>query len=85
MEYPDEIIYKINQFYREAKFNIENIKTVVNNIYKNRTKYLMKSTNFFINNFLKQHIDFIKSNINYSFIMNEYYLTKYNELDNLYK
>ena len=38
MEYPEEIKYKINQFYDETVFNIDNIKLVVNSIYEKRIK-----------------------------------------------
>ena len=84
MEYPEEIIYKINQFYEEALFNINNIKTVVNYIYQKRIKYIIKSTNIYINNFIKNNINYIKVNINSSYIFDQYYLSKFLELDNLY-
>ena len=84
LEYPEEILYKIEQFYNEAKFNVENIKSVINNIYKSRINYIIKSTNIFINNFLKNHINYVKININSSCIIYKYYLTKFIELDNLY-
>ena len=84
MEYPEEIVYKIEQFYNEAKFNIDNIKSVINNIYKSRINYIINSTNIFINNFLENHINYIKVNINSSYIVNKYYFSKYIELDNLY-
>ena len=83
-EYPEEIVYKIEQFYNEAKFNIDNIKSVINNIYKSRINYIINSTNIFINNFLENHINYIKVNINSSYIVNKYYFSKYIELDNLY-
>ena len=84
LEYPEEIVYKINQFYDETLFNIDNIKSVINYIYKKRIKYIIKSTNIYINNFIKQHINYIKVNINSSCIFDEFYLSKYSELDNLY-
>ena len=84
LEYPEEIVYKIEQFYNESKFNIDNIKSVINNIYKNRINYIIKTTNIFINNFLRNHINYIKININSSCIINKYYATKCIELDNLY-
>ena len=84
LEYPEEIVYKIEQFYDEAKFNIDNIKSVINYIYKGRINYIIKSTNIFIDNFLKNNIDYIKININSSYIINKYYLKKCIELDELY-
>ena len=84
LEYPEEIVYKINQYYDEALFNIDNIKSIINYIYKKRIKYIIQSTNIYINNFIKQHIKYIKVNINSSYIFDEYYISKYSELDNLY-
>ena len=84
LEYPEEIIYKINQFYNEAIFNIDNIKSIINNIYEDRIRYIIKNTNLFINDLIKKHFNYIKANINYTYIVDKYYLSKYNELDNLY-
>ena len=84
LEYPEEIVYKINQFYNEAIFNLDNIKSIVNEIYDKRIKYIIKSTNIYINNFINKSINFIKVNINSSFIVDNFYLTKYEELDDLY-
>ena len=84
MEYPEEIKYKINQFYDETIFNIDNIKLVVNSIYEKRIKYIIKSTNIYFNNFITNQINYIKVNINTSYIFKEYYLERYNELDKLH-
>ena len=84
LEYPEEIIYKINQYYEEALFNIDNIKMKVNYIYQKRINYIIKSTNIYINSFLKNNINYIKSNVNSSYIIDQYYLSKFIELDNLY-
>ena len=84
LEYPEEINYKINQFYNETIYNLDNIKSVVNFIYNKKIKYIIKSTNLYINNFIKNYIDYIKVNINSSFIFDKFYLTKYKELDALY-
>ena len=84
LEYPEEIIYKINQFYNEAEFNINNIKSVINIIHTNRIKYIIKSTNIVIKDFIKHHVNYIKTNINFTYIVDKYYLSKYAELDNLY-
>ena len=84
LEYPEEIIYKINQFYNEAEFNINNIKSIINIIHTNRIKYIIKSTNIVIKDFIKHHVNYIKTNINVTYIVDKYYLSKYAELDNLY-
>ena len=84
MEYPEEIIYKINQFYNETIFNIDNIKSIVNYIYSKRIKYIIKSTNIYINNFIKNDINYIKANINSSNIFDHFYLIKFEQLDDLY-
>ena len=68
MEYPEEIKYKINQFYDETVFNIDNIKLVVNSIYEKRIKYIIKTTNIYFSNFIKNQINYIKVNINTSYI-----------------
>ena len=84
MEYPEEIVYKINQFYNEVIFNIDNIKSNINYIYDKRIKYIINSTNLYINNFIKNSITYIKVNINSSYIIENFYLKKYEELNNLY-
>ena len=84
LEYPNEIIYKINQFYNESIFNIDSIKSTINYIYKKRIKYIIKSTNLYINNFMKSHINYIKININSSYIIHNYSSAKLTEIDNLY-
>ena len=84
LEYPEEIIYKLHQFYDEALFNIDNIKTITNYIYQKRIKYIIKSNYIYIYNFIEHNINYIKVNINSSYIFDQYYLSKFDELDNLF-
>ena len=81
LEFPEEIIFKINQYMDELSNNLEFIKNLVNFIYQKRLYNIQNSTIAYINNFLKIHLNYIKANINSSYIIEEYYLPIYNELN----
>ena len=81
LEYPKEIIFKIKQFLNELKDNCDIIKKMINNIYKRKTFNIIKSTNKFIYNNIKNHFNYILSNINSNIIMSEYNSLKYSELN----
>ena len=84
LEYPKEIIYKINQFLNELKDNCDIIKKMINNIYKRKNLNIIKSTNLFIYNNIQNHYNYILSNINSNVIMPEYYSLKYSDLNTLF-
>ena len=81
LEYPNEIIFKIKQFFDELKDNCDNIKKMINNIYKRKIFNIIKSTNKFVSNYIQEHFNFIISNINSNIIMKEYSTFKYSELN----
>ena len=80
IEYPEEIIFKINQFQKELIYNTDNIIKVMTKIYKNRINTIKKSTNLYINNIINQDYKYILTNINSTNVLSKYSLTKYNEL-----
>ena len=81
VEYPEEIIFKINQYLNELTNNLDFTKNLVNCIYQKRL-YNIKNTRIaYISNFLKMHFNYMKANINSSYIFEEYYLPVYNELN----
>jgi len=81
LEYPKEIIYKINQFLNELKENCDNIKTMINVIYDRKKYNIISSTNKFICHYIQEHFNYIMSNINSTAIMKEYNVLKYSELN----
>ena len=84
LEYPKEMIYKIKQFNKELLENSDNIKNIVDLIFKKRINNIVKSTNNYINNNNKFNFEYIILNINSKSILEEYYLVKYNKLKNTF-
>ena len=84
LEYPDEIIYKINQFLNEITYNFDYIQKNINHIYKNKVTNIIKSTNNYIENYIKNDYNYILSKINSDTIIEKYYLSKYEKLKTLF-
>ena len=80
LEYPEEIIYKINQFLDELIDNSDKIKDLVNLIFKKRINNIIFSTNTYISNFIEFHFKYIITNINSQYIIREYYFNKYKKI-----
>ena len=81
LEYPGEIVYKINQFLKELNEICQKIKNTIDLNIQNKIKTIIKSTNIYIYNFLKNHFDYILLNLNSKNIINEYYLPIYQKLN----
>ena len=84
LEYPNEIIYKINQFRNELDGNIYKIKEKINNIYLKRIQNIINSTNIFIQNLLESNYRYILIHINKN-IPNEYLSSKFDFISNNFK
>ena len=80
LEYPKEMIYKIKQFNEELLQNSDNIKNIIDLIFKKRINNIIKSTNNYINNNNKFNFEYIILNINSKSIFEEYFQDKYNKL-----
>ena len=64
LEYPREIIYKINNFENVIKESIISIREKVNNLYKKKIEYIIKSSNYFISEMIDFHCKYILIHIN---------------------
>ena len=84
LEYPEEIVYKINQFLEELIDNCKYIKDIIEINFQNRIENIVQSTNKYIYNFIKNHFNYIFKNINSNKIINNYYLPLYNKLNETY-
>jgi len=73
LEYPEEIIFKINQFQEELIYNTNNTKNMIEYIYSDRIYTIIKSINLYINNFINQDLKYILSNLNSSNMISKYY------------
>ena len=79
LEYPKEIIHKINQFLDEIKEYFEHIKIIIKDIFFTKAKNIIKSTNRYIKNCIHDQFKFIVSNINSNNIIEKYYLHIYDK------
>ena len=84
LEYPEEIIFKLNQSTNIIKTNIETIKNIINLPFNERIKNIIKSTKLFINNFNQFNFDYIINRISKEDIFNDYYNHKYNFLNDFF-
>ena len=92
LEYPNEIIFKINQYKNELESDIENVKNKINIIYKKRIINLLEETKTFIQdihdfnfNFVLINLDKFNPNVDYYDIKNnvikEYFSSYSNKLN----
>ena len=81
LEYPEEIIFKINQFQEELIYNTNNTKNIIEYIYSDRISKAIKSINIYINNFINQDLKYILTNLNSSNMISKYYNNIYNEIN----
>jgi len=84
LEYPEEIVYKINQFLKELIYNCKNLKNIIEINLQDRIENIVQSTNKYIFNFLKNHFEYIFSKINSNNIMSKYYLPLHYKLQETY-
>ena len=84
LEYPEEIIYKINQFLNEL-INISIIiKNTTNLNIQKKINSIINTTNIYMTTFLKNHFDYIISNLNSNSIINEYNMALFQGLNQTY-
>ena len=84
LEYPEEIKYKIDQFLEELKNNTNLIKDKINLLYKNKILSVIKETNIFIENMNKFNLNYIISHINIFSIIEKYFKSKCNILNEIF-
>ena len=84
IEYPEEIIFKINQFQKELIYNSGNIIKSMNYLFIKRIENIINSTNIFINNLLIQDLKYILVNINSTNAIGKYWINTYNEINTVF-
>ena len=85
IEYPEEIIFKINQFQNELIFNSENVVRNIKNIFKKRISNIIKSTKIYLLNFVNQDFKYILTNLNRTYAIPKYFQSKENEINSLFR
>ena len=81
LEYPEEIVYKINQLQEELIYNINNTKSIFRKEYDNGINKFIKLTGLYINNYIKQDLNFILTKLNSFQTIKKYYITKSVEIN----
>ena len=84
LEYPDEIILKLNQSNDILKTNVQVIKNKINLSLNERLKNIITSTKQFINYINKFNLDYIIHKIFKEDIFNEYFIHKIGFLNNFF-
>ena len=85
LEYPDEIILKLNQSTNNLKSNIESVKNKINLSLIERLKNIINSTSLFVDNINSFNLDYIISKLSTDNIFYEYYIHKVGFLNNFFK
>jgi len=80
LEYPEEIIFKIEEISEILKENNEMIKNKINYIYKKKILNIFGSTKIFINNINDFNFQYIMNHININNIIQRYYIFKHNQI-----
>ena len=78
LEYPEEIIFKIEEISEILKENNEMIKNKINYTYIKKILNIIGSTKLFINNINDFNFQYIMKHININNIIQRYYLYKHN-------
>ena len=84
IEYPEEIIYKINQFQKELIYNSENLIKSMNYLFLKRMENIVNSTNSFINNFITKDLKYILININSTYAIEKYWINIFSEINTVF-
>ena len=84
LEFPEEIILKINQFMNELNITLKSIKNNINIAYRKKITNVIRSTNQFIEKFHENNFKFIEQNINKSKMNYLYFNNRYNYINNLF-
>ena len=85
LEFPEEIIFKINQFMNELNIILKSIKNNINIVYRNKITNAIKSTNKLIENFHENNFKYIEQNINKSNMYTSYISPRYNCIKSLFE
>ena len=85
LEYPDEVILKINQSINNLKSNNKKIKNKINLSFNNRLKNIISSTEMFISDNHKFNFEYIINNIKREKIFDKYFIYKTNHIKNFFK
>ena len=72
LEYPYEIIIKCKQIIKELDNNSDNIKTIINNRFREKIIDIIKETNNFIRKINNDNYYYIMTHLNYSYIIKKY-------------
>ena len=81
LEYPEEIIYKINQFYKELQQISQKIKNIISSNLQRKILDIKYSTNKYIYNIIKSNLNYILINMDKENEIEEYYLNRYDKLN----
>ena len=84
LEYPDEIILKLNQSVNKLKSNNEMIKNKINLSLNKRLNNIISSTIIFINDINKFNLEYIIKKIKKENIFNKYFIHKTNLLNHFF-
>ena len=84
LEYPDEIVLKINQSLMNLKLNNEFLKNKINLSLTNKLKNIISSIKLFINNINQFNLEYILNSINKENIFDKYILNKTNSINNFF-
>ena len=84
LEYPDEILLKLNQSIINLNSNTQIIKNKINLAFSNRINYIVSSTKLFFNDFNEFNLDYIMNKVNTEDIFNNYSFFKINILQTFF-
>ena len=84
LEYPDEIIIKLNQSINNLKNNSNSIKNKINLSFNKRIENIINSTILIIHGFNNFNLEYIIHKINKDYIFNKYILSKIDFLNRFF-
>ena len=84
LEYPDEILLKLNQSIINLNSNTQIIKNKINLAFSNRINYIVSSTKLFFNDFNEFNLNYIMNKVNTEDIFNNYSFYKINILQTFF-
>ena len=84
LEYPDEIILKLNQSINNLKNNSNSIKNKINLSFNTRIENIINSTILIIHGFNNFNLEYIIHKINKDYIFNKYILSKIDFLNRFF-
>ena len=84
LEYPDEILFKLNQSTNYLKSNNEVIKSEINLSFNNKIENIIFFTNLFIDNINKFNLEYILNKIDKEYIFDKYITQKFDLINNFF-